>query len=174
MQVYLLRHGIAEEARVGKGDADRALTPEGRRKLRETLRVASHAQIKPSLILTSPLLRAVETAEIARDVLRYTGDILRTKALIPNARPEQVWDEIRVHQTESELLLVGHEPLFGLLSAYLLGAPDVQLDFKKGAILRVDFESIGLKPRGILRWFLTAKLARQNSTSGQKRAGSSR
>ena len=60
---------------------------------------------------------------------------------------------------------MGHEPLFAHLAAYLLGAPDIRLDFKKGAILRVDFESIGLKPHGILRWFLTAKLARDNAAT---------
>lgn len=170
MQVYLLRHGIAEELQAGKSDSDRALTAAGRSKLRETLRVAADAQLKPSLILTSPLLRAVETAEIARSVLRYSGDLLRTKALVPDAQPEGVWDEIRIHHDQPEILLVGHEPLFSQLAAFLLGAPNIQVDFKKGAILRVDFESIGIRPRGILRWFLTAKLARHNAPAPIRRA----
>jgi phosphohistidine phosphatase len=125
--------------------------------------------VKPSLILTSPLVRAMETATIARDVLHYSGEILQTRALVPNAQPEQVWDELRVHRAETELLLVGHEPLFGQLAAHLLGAPELRIDFKKGALIRLDFESIGLKPRGILRWFLTSKLAHERAGNSVKK-----
>ena len=159
MQLYLLRHGIAEDGRPGKNDASRELTAEGRRKLREILRVAAHADVKPALILSSPLIRAVQTAELAAEVLHCNHEILRTKALIPNSPVEAVWDEIRAHRDQTELMLVGHEPLFGQLAAYLLGAPELRLDFKKGAIVRIDFESLGIKPRGLLRWFLTAKLS---------------
>lgn len=169
MQVYLLRHGIAEDTQIGKSDAERKLTQEGRQRLRETLRIAANAEVKPSLILTSPLVRAVETAAIARDVLRYSGEILQTKALVPNAQPEQAWDEIRVHRDETELLLVGHEPLFSQLAAYLLGASKLRIDFKKGALLRLDFESIGLKPHGTLRWFLTSKLAHERAGNSAKK-----
>lgn len=163
MQVYLLRHGIAEEARDGKSDADRELTADGRRKLREVLRVASEAAAQPSLVLSSPLIRALQTAQIASQILRYKKEILRADVLLPNSQPGRVWDEIRVHRDERELMLVGHDPLFGQLAGYLLGAPELQVDFKKGAILRVDFESFGTKPRGVLRWFLTSKLAAKAS-----------
>jgi phosphohistidine phosphatase len=159
MQVYLLRHGIAEEGRPGKSDATRELTAEGRRKLRDTLRVASRADVRPSLILSSPFARALQTAALAAEVLEYSGKVLQTKVLLPNGQYEQVWDEIRVHRDELALMLVGHDPLFSTLAGYLLGYPDLQVDFKKGAIFRVDFESFGPKPRGILRWFITAKLA---------------
>lgn len=159
MQVYLLRHGIAEENRAGESDADRQLTAEGRRKLRETLRTVAEADAKPSLILTSPLLRAVQTAEIAKSVLRAKTTLVETKVLLPSTNPEPVWDEIRVHKDEPELMLVGHDPLFTNLAGYLLGFPALNIDFKKGAVLRVDFEAFGPKPRGILRWFLVSKLA---------------
>jgi phosphohistidine phosphatase len=159
MQVYLLRHGIAEEGGPGRSDADRELTAEGRRRLRDTLRTAAVADVKPSLIISSPLVRAVQTAEIAAHVLHCKEPVLQSKVLLPSARPEQVWDEIRVHHDENELMLVGHDPLFSQLAGYLLHAPELQVDFKKGAILRLDFEMTGSRPKGILRWFLTAKLA---------------
>jgi len=159
MQVYLLRHGIAEEARSGKSDADRELTAEGRKKLRETLGVAAHAAAQPTLILSSPFLRAVQTAQIAARNLNYKQEILQTAVLTPDSRFEKVWDEIRVHRDQRELMLVGHDPLFTHLAGYLLGAPELHVDFKKGAILRVDFESFGAKPHGTLRWFITSKLA---------------
>ena len=159
MQVYLLRHGIAEENRAGKPDADRQLTAEGRRKLRDTLRTVAEADVKPSLILTSSLLRAVQTAEIAASALHYTDESLQTKALLPSSSPEQVWNEIRVHKDESELMLVGHDPLFTQLVGYLLGVPELQIDLKKGAIVRLDFESFGARPKGLLKWFIVPKLA---------------
>lgn len=159
MQVYLLRHGAAEEDRSGLNDADRALTPDGRRKLRQTLHIASQADVRPTLILTSSLKRAVETAEIAQEVLGYKGELLRTEALLPGSSVEQVWDELRVHANETAVVLVGHNPMFAELAGYLLGAPELQVDVKKGSLLRIDFETLSSQPKGILRWFLVAKLA---------------
>ncbi|MBV8832869.1 MAG: phosphohistidine phosphatase SixA [Acidobacteriaceae bacterium] len=159
MEVYLLRHGIAEEGGSTKPDAERALTAEGKRKLRHILRLSSDAQVEPGLILSSPLRRALETAEIARNVLKCKHAVSRSKALAPGGSVEQVWDEIRAHKDLPSVLLVGHNPQFAELAAYLLGAREVRVDFKKGAILRVDFESFGPRPHGMLRWYLTGKLA---------------
>lgn len=159
MQVHLLRHGVAEEPRLGLSDADRALTSDGRKKLRQVLRNAIQADVHPTLIMTSPLKRAIQTAEVAKQVLGYKSEILRTKALTPGSNVEQVWDEIRVHRHEPSLMLVGHNPLFENLTGYLLNCPALQLDFKKGAFLRLDIDSFPSQPHGMLRWLLTAKLA---------------
>lgn len=168
MQVYLLRHGIAEEGRVGMNDSDRELTTEGRRKLRETLRALASAEVNPSLIVSSPLTRALQTAEIARSVFKTKAEVLRTKALTPNASVEQVWDELRAHRGESELMLVGHEPQFSNLAAYLLGARELRVDFKKGAVLRLDLEGFGTQPRGTLRWFFLARMASPSARGAAK------
>jgi phosphohistidine phosphatase len=159
MQVYLLRHGVAEEARSGLSDAERALTQDGRRKLRQTLQAASQADVRPTLILTSSLKRAVETAEIAQEIFKYKNELVHSEALMPNSSVQDVWDEIRVHADESAIVLVGHNPLFADLAGYLLGAPELQIDVKKGSLLRIDFENLSSQPKGILRWFLVAKLA---------------
>jgi phosphohistidine phosphatase len=168
MQVYLLRHGIAEEARIGMSDSDRELTTEGRARLRETLRVLAKAEVNPSLIVSSPLKRADQTAEIARVVFKTRAAVLRTKALVPSSTVEQVWEEIRAHRGEQELMLVGHEPLFSSLAAYLLGARELRVDFKKGAVLRLDVEGFGSQPRGTLRWFFVSRLASSTSRSATK------
>ncbi|MBV9613397.1 MAG: phosphohistidine phosphatase SixA [Acidobacteriaceae bacterium] len=159
MQLYLLRHGIAEEKARNGVDADRELTADGRRKLRQVLQAALDVGVSPTLILTSPLKRAVQTAETAQQVFKYKNELLRTKALTPGSTVEQVWDEIRAHRGEDSLMLVGHNPLFGELAAYLLGSKDLQIDFKKGALLRIDLANFPAHPRGVLRWHLTAKLA---------------
>ena len=159
MQLYLLRHGIAEESSNSGNDADRALTPEGRRKLRQVLKAASDAGVQPALILTSPLKRALQTAEIAQTVLKCKKNLLHSKVLAPGSTTEQVWDEIRVHRDASALMLVGHNPLFTELAAYLLGSKEIQIDFKKGALLRIDIERFPAQPKGLLRWYFTPRLA---------------
>jgi phosphohistidine phosphatase len=159
MQVYLLRHGVAQKDGAGVSDAERALTQDGRRKLRQVLKAASEAQVKPTLILSSPLKRAMQTADIAKAVLDYKNEIVRSKALLPSSGVEQVWEEIRAHKDEPALMLVGHNPLFAELSGYLLGSSEMQVEFKKGALLRIDFEEFRSQPKGTLRWYLTAKVA---------------
>jgi phosphohistidine phosphatase len=158
VQVYLLRHGIAEESSESGNDADRALTPEGRRKLRQVLEAASDAGTQPALILTSPLRRALESAEIAQTVFKCKNNLHHSKVLAPGSTTEQVWDEIRAHRDAPSLMLVGHNPLFTELAAYLLGSKEIQIDFKKGALLRVDIDRFPAEPKGLLRWYLTAKL----------------
>jgi phosphohistidine phosphatase len=161
VEVYLLRHGIAEEAAAGAADADRALTSEGRKKLRAVLDAAADAGVCPALIVTSPLRRAVQTAEIAVEILEYRGDLLRSAVLRPEAEPKDSWEEIRLHKDVESILLAGHEPLFSRLTAYLLGCPNLQVDFKKGALTRLDVDSFGAQPRGVLKWMLTPRLVRE-------------
>ena len=86
-------------------------------------------------------------------------DLLRTHALTPDSRPAAVWDEIRIHRSVPQLLLTGHEPLFSALAAHLLGSPSLLVDFKKGALIRIDVDALGPHPRGILKWLLTPRLA---------------
>ncbi|HLK21224.1 MAG TPA: phosphohistidine phosphatase SixA [Bryobacteraceae bacterium] len=159
MKIYILRHGIAEDAQGTQPDSDRALTPEGKKKLRSVLRTAEAADVSPSLILTSPFRRALQTAQIAAEVLKYKGELLQTKTLEPGSQPRTVWDEIRVHKDEAEILLCGHEPLFSSLTAYLLGAPGLQIDYKKGALACVEIDHFPAEPHGVLKWMLTPKLA---------------
>jgi len=155
MEIYLLRHGIAENGRPGSPDAERALTDEGKEKLR---RVLKRAPFEPSLILSSPYKRAVETAEIAAETLGYKGKVVRTKVLTPEASPHDTWAELRTRQGESAVLLASHEPLMSTLAAFLLDSPALQTDMKKAALMRVDCEKLGAKPGGVLKWMLTPAL----------------
>jgi len=149
MEIYLLRHGIAED---GSPDSARALTAEGKEKLR---RVLKRAPVKPSLILTSPYRRAVETAEIAAEVLGYDGDIERAEPLTPNGSPAAVWEEIRARKNENAILLASHEPLMSATAAFLLGVPGLHVDMKKAGLVRVDVDRFGPQPSGVLKWMLT-------------------
>jgi phosphohistidine phosphatase len=159
MDLYILRHGIAEDTPPGRTDADRRLTEEGRAKLRNVLKRARGAVGTPGLILSSPLVRAVETAQIAAEVFGYGEPIEQTDALLPSSSPQAVWRAIRSRAGDGAILLAGHEPLLSETASYLLGASRVELDFKKGALMRIYVGETTGAPRGILKWLLTPKLA---------------
>jgi phosphohistidine phosphatase len=159
MEIYLLRHGIAEDGRAGQPDSERELTGEGREKLRRVLKRARAADVAPSLILSSPYRRAVETASIASESLEYKGKVVETRALIPDASPQEAWEEIRSRHGETAILLASHEPLMSALTAFLLGCPALRVDMKKAALVRIDCDRIGREPRGVLKWMLTPAVA---------------
>ncbi len=159
MELYIFRHGIAEDAVAGQSDADRALTDAGRKKTAEVVRTARRAGVDPSLIVSSPYLRAIQTARIAADEFGYRGEVLRTETLVPHGTPEDVWSELRDYRDERAVLLAGHEPLLSRLVAWLLAAPELRVDMKKAAMVRLDLESFGPAPQGTLRWMITPKLA---------------
>ena len=164
MELYILRHGIAEDGHAGLPDEQRQLTHQGRAKLRDVLKGARRAGVSPSLILTSPLVRAVQTAEIAAEELSYSGELVCASSLVPEADPRATWTEIRTHRDEGQLLLASHNPLCSSLAGYLLGARELRLDYKKGALMRIDFDRFGPEPHGVLRWFLVPKLVGDATT----------
>src|SRR5690242_19153510 len=136
MEVYLLRQGIAEDSAEG-GDAARALTEEGRKKLRRVLETAARAGVEPSLILSSPLKRAIQTAEIAAEALGYKEKIVQVEALRPESSPQALWEEIRERRGEKAVLAAGHEPMMSAAVAFLLGTPALQVDMKKAALVSI-------------------------------------
>jgi phosphohistidine phosphatase len=166
MEVYILilRHGIAEERRTGRTDSARRLTGAGKVKLRQVLEIARAAGVKPSLILTSPYVRAAETAELAAEILGCADPIVQTDALLPSSPPRAVWRLIREHAGKTAILLAGHEPLLSETASFLLGASWALMDLKKGALLRIDLDRLDEEPRGVLQWLLTAKLAAGRTT----------
>jgi phosphohistidine phosphatase len=159
MEIYLFRHGIAEDAKPGRPDSARELTDEGRRKTADVLKLARKAGVLPTLILTSPYARARQTAQIAADELGYEGHILPIDSLVPHSSPENVWKDIRDHGHEQAILLAGHEPLLSYTVAYLLNAPSLRVEMKKAALVRIDLESLRAAPHGVLRWMLLPKMA---------------
>ncbi len=158
MELYLFRHGIAADAPAGRPDSSRALTQEGRERTAAVVRMAMRAGVLPTLIASSPYLRARQTAEVAAKEFGWEGEILPLSSLVPHGTPEAVWSDIRGLRDEEAVLLAGHEPLMANLAAYLLNAPSLIVDMKKSALLRIDVQHLGPAPRGVLRWMITPKL----------------
>lgn len=159
MELYILRHGIAELRQPGRPDGERALTEDGKIKLRKVLARARKAGVSPSVILTSPYRRALQSAELAAEVLGHQGQVVKTSALLPGGSPPAIWAEIRSRPDERAILLSGHEPLLSAAAAYLLNAPTLKIDLKKGALIRIDIERVTGDPQGELKWLLTTKTA---------------
>ena len=136
-------------------DPERALTDEGKEKLRRVLKRARAAGVAPSLILSSPYRRALETAAIAAQVLGYQGKTVETPALEPMASPHDAWNQIRQRRGEEGILLASHEPLMSSLAAFLLRSPALAVDMKKAALVRIDCHGLSPEPLGVLKWMLT-------------------
>jgi phosphohistidine phosphatase len=159
MRIYLLRHGIAEDAGPRTPDFKRELTSEGRKKLSAILHLARRAGVQPELVISSPLIRAQQTAAMAREALQVEAPVQETRALAPEASPQQVWEELRGLRNLDSVLLAGHEPLLSSLTAWLLGAPGLQVHMAKAAMVAIDLDQFRGEPHGTLRWMLTPKLA---------------
>jgi phosphohistidine phosphatase len=158
MELYILRHGEAEPRESGIADADRALIKKGRVDVRDVCKAARRAKIEPQLILTSPLRRARETAEVAASV--FEGCPMKdTDAMLPDASLDAAWKEACASAKVSHVMLVGHEPHISAFVGYLLGHP-IGIEFKKGALIRVDTVKRSGSPDGTLKWMLTPRLVR--------------
>jgi phosphohistidine phosphatase len=123
------------------------------------LKRAHKAGASPTLIISSPYLRAMETAEIAARELQYNSEIVRSQRLEPHASPPDLWSEIRAHRDEPSILLASHEPLCSATLAFLLGSTRAMVEFRKGALARIDFSTLSVEPRGVLQWMLIPKVS---------------
>ncbi len=143
MRIFLLRHGIAASLSTGgpRTDDERPLTAEGRDKMTEACNhYARHVSI-PDKIISSPLLRARQTAEIFSRALGYTGVIEENPVLAPGARPASILDTLQGDGLAgiATVVLVGHEPHLGsLLGLLLTGSEQVSLPLRKGMISGIE------------------------------------
>ena len=159
-ELYLIRHGIAEE-RGAKwpDDAKRPLTEDGIARLRKIARSLARLGVTVDMIVTSPLVRARQTAEIVAAGLDPHPHIATAESLAPGGTFAQVMSDLEKHAKRSRIALVGHEPGIGELAARFIGTRHA-IPFKKGAVCRIDIEGVPPAGPGELRWFLTPKLMR--------------
>ena len=165
MRIYLLRHGIAEDGGPRTPDAKRELTVKGRSKLAGVLRLARGAEVQPELVLSSPLVRAAQTAEMAREILGVESPVQQTNALLPEGSPQRVWEELRGLRNLDGVLLAGHEPLLSHLAAWLLGAPALQVHMTKAALVSIELDGFRGEPHGVLNWMVTPKVVNASGAS---------
>jgi phosphohistidine phosphatase len=161
LELYLIRHGIAaERGEEYPDDSKRPLTSEGITRLRREAKALDALDISFDQILSSPLVRAKQTADVLSEGMKGKPPVSIADALTPAGTPAAVIQELSKHMRKACIALVGHEPNIGELAAHLIGAK-VALPFKKGAICRIDFAVFPPKGRGQLVWFLPPRVLRK-------------
>lgn len=162
MKLYLVRHGIATQRLGGAitNDAQRPLTDEGRAETRVVAAALKRLGVKPEIFLTSPLVRARQTAEIFADVFGSGESLAYSDALAPGGTASDLYKALKGFPRVNEVFLFGHEPDMGRLAATLLWAgPELDMPFKKAGVCRIDVSSLPPGSPGTLKWFITPKLA---------------
>lgn len=154
MELYFLRHGRADRSAWSGSDFDRPLTPEGReRMIRESQRL-NKIGLQVDHVLTSPLVRARQTAEVFAEVTGQVERIVVDERLAHDFSMSALKAIVGDHNTAEKLLMVGHEPSFSAVIGELIGGAPVVC--KKGCLARVDIPSSSVL-KGELVWLLQPK-----------------
>lgn len=161
MRLLVIRHGLAgdrdEFAFTGRPDAERPLTKEGREKMREAAAGLARIAGGVDLVATSPLTRAVQTAEIVADAMGGM-DLTIIDALAPEHAPDDLLPWLRSHDADATIAVVGHDPHLSFLVGWLLtGRHEGFVRIKKGAALLLDFEDPPAAGGATLLWALAPK-----------------
>jgi phosphohistidine phosphatase len=159
MNLYIIRHAIAvDEGTVGyESDSERPLTDKGRKKMRAIAKGLRNIGVEFDLILSSPYVRARETAEILAEVFKMKKNITFTESLIPLATPELLIGEINETYSVESIAVVGHEPHLSTLIGILV-AENAKLDvtLKKGGVCYITADDLHHNDhRATLEWLLT-------------------
>jgi phosphohistidine phosphatase len=163
MQLYIVRHGIAIDRDDPKcpPDPERYLTDEGKEKTRQVAMGIAEIGAIPDLILSSPYVRALQTAEIFAHTLEYAkSKIEKTDLLLPGAEPLQLFRELSKDKDCSTTYVFGHAPHLDDLIATALGSKHHITSLKKAGVALIELKRLA-PPSGELLWLATPKLLRK-------------
>ena len=154
-EIYILRHGHAQDLTNGLNDFDRALTEEGIEKITKLSLFFSKLDVNLGLILSSPYIRAKQTAEIFASNLTPTPDIKTVDFLVCGASSKEISRGLMDYSPNKNTLLIGHAPDLEIFLGKLIGADRIIL--KKGALAKVNCGN-NIELSGELEWLITPKL----------------
>jgi phosphohistidine phosphatase len=159
MELLLIRHGEAVEAAPGLGDTGRWLTAKGRRQTRKVASwLGKKSARRPVVLWTSPLVRAVQTAEIVAERLCLEGDITAIRELAQGADPAELFRLVKDYRGPSPLGLVGHEPGLSALARLLLGSHVPWPGIKKSGIASIALgDEVDGRVQACFRFLLVPK-----------------
>jgi|SRR5687768_4133786 phosphohistidine phosphatase len=162
IELYLVRHAIAAERGPNyPDDRERPLTREGTARFKQVVEGLKDFNVKVDVVLTSPLVRASQTAELLVAGLAGKPRLEQLEALSPGGRMAQVLEAIAKYSKRAKhIALVGHEPDLGELAARLLRARGT-IAFKKGAVLCLELDGAMPTGPGTLNWFLPPRALRK-------------
>jgi phosphohistidine phosphatase SixA len=164
MQLYIVRHGIAIDREDPKSpsDPERYLTSEGLKKTREAARGFAALKISPDVFISSPYVRAMQTAEIFAEETKFAKSKIRqTELLLPGAEPSAFFRELqRTSRTEESAICFGHAPHLDELIAFALSSKKGLTQLKKAGAACLELTRIS-PPAGLLTWLSTPKILRK-------------
>lgn len=156
MKLVLVRHAAAIDTSPDYNDGARYLTPEGRVFFRKTARTMLKNGVEPALILTSPLTRAIQTADILAESLSYCGPLVVRNDLKPGFGMHTLESMLHEYHSAGELVLVGHEPDLSTIIAYLMQLPGM-FNLKKGAAVKLKIDPDNLPQSTEFKWLALGK-----------------
>ena len=163
MQLYVVRHGIAIDREDPKSppEPERYLTEEGIDKTKQVAKAMSALQVGADLLISSPYVRAMQTAEIFANALDYPKPKIRqTDALLPGAEPSLFFRELAKDKQSATVFCFGHAPQVDQLIAAALGLKHEIASLKKAGVALLELKRIS-PPSGQLVWLATPKLLRK-------------
>jgi phosphohistidine phosphatase len=156
MNCYFLRHGIAADAGQWDGqDFDRPLTPQGRERMEREARAIAQLSLELEVIVTSPAIRAKQTATIVAERLKMNDRLVEDERLADGFNAERLRGILHDHAGAESVLLVGHEPTMSATIGQLIGRASI--DLKKGALARVELPDPAASS-GRLIWLVPPKI----------------
>lgn len=156
MKLYIVRHAVAIERSSHFPDDKRYLTPEGRVAFRKIARKVKKKGITPDYILTSPLLRSVQTADILAEAIAFKGPLTVADELAPGFKRKELAKLLTDCSPAKELVLVGHEPDLSSLIVSLLGL-DGDFTLKKGAVVALKLDVAEADSPANFKWMAAGK-----------------
>ncbi len=161
MNLYVLRHGLARErnGREYANDDERPLTAKGVERMIRQVKGMRALGLTMDVIVTSPLVRAAQTAEIVHGGLRKPGRLVTSDALRPSEHPASLLEELSSeYSSEDDVMVVGHEPhLSGLISVVVAGQHGAVIRVKKGALCKLVAPRPSYGRCGWIEWHLTSR-----------------
>jgi phosphohistidine phosphatase len=161
MNIYLLRHGTAVEPGAPgiKTDAGRPLIPKGEERLRAAAAAMEKMELSFDAIISSPYLRAKQTAEIVARHFKLQKKLAFSDDLIPGGNPQALIRRLNgLKPAPENILLVGHEPYLSRLIALLSsGGTSAAIDMKKGSLCKLETEELEYGHCATLKWLLTPR-----------------
>ena len=162
MQLFIVRHGIAIDREDPKcpSDPERYLTPEGLKKTREAAKGFAAVEDSPRLFVSSPYVRALQTAEIFAEELHVSkSKIEKSEFLLPGAEPTGFFRELSHKKSLQSVICFGHAPQLDELIAFGLGSKKDLTELKKAGAACLEIEGFSAL-HGTLEWLLTARALR--------------
>jgi len=163
MNIYIVRHGIAIEREDPKcpSDPERYLTPEGLKKTREVARGFAILSGSPKMFVSSPYVRAFQTAEIFADALEFSkSKIEKWESLQPGSEASAFFRELAHHKPVESLVCFGHSPHLDELIAFALGSKRDLTELKKAGAAKIELARVH-PPSGTLAWLMPPKALRK-------------